>query len=174
MLSDGSVVYETPHDSEDANNSYSRTCPYKLAGLIYENDKAVTISNHEFLYNQILNIVAINENRSQICNAMLKAMGVTDKTDYGYTLANQAYKDMLYYVNCTRGYTYSDRKSFECADSDVNTNLLDKLNTSANTEYSSLSQWIYNQVSKYTNKSGTAYKGFYAKRDFKYSNILGK
>lgn len=174
VLSDGSVVYETPHDSEDANNSFSRTCPYKLAGLIYENDKASTVTTHEFLYNQILNIVAINENRSQICNAMLKAMGVTDKSNEGYALANQAYKDMLYYVNCTRSYTYSDRKPFECADSDINAKLLDKLNTSTNTEYSSLYQWIYDQVSKYTNKSGILYKGFYAKKDFKYNNILGR
>lgn len=141
-------------------NVYSASI-YEIAENLYDNSKMPNVEAHNFLYDNVLNIVAIGNNRNGIAAAMNKALGVTSTKDKDYQLVNAAYKDLYNYIHCKAGYTYLERGTFKCSNSTVETELLEKLNTKAGTAETTLADWIYKYTTSYHNSQGVYYKGFY-------------
>ena len=161
---EGKIVY--------GENVYSASI-YEIAENLYDNSRMPNVEAHNYLYDNVLNIVAIGTNRNKIAAAMNKALGVTSTSMPDYQLVNAAYKDMYNYIHCKEGYTYLERGAFTCSDSAVETELLGKLNTAAGTEYATISEWVYNKTSSYKNSAGVAYVGFYEKVPYDWdSNIF--
>lgn len=154
VLDDGTVVY--------GHNIYT-TNMYEIAENLYDNQKMGSKDAHDFLYKNILNLVDMDKNSSKIANAMFKAMGVRGYDDARYDLVAEMTTDIYNYARCRDGYTYQGREPFKCKN--VEAELLECLNT-AQTEngkatYESVYDWIYNETSNYSNKSGVPYKGCY-------------
>lgn len=150
---------------------------YEIAENLYQNKKMSSLAQHNFLYNNILNVVTMDKNRVQIANAMMVHLNVTSK-DRTYNMINSCYKNIYDYIHCLSGYKYSDRgtevpnKDFKLknyiADSDYTSEsyyneLLEKLNTATDSNYGTLSEWIYNEVENTLKKNSTDeyYSGFY-------------
>lgn len=159
---------------EYGNDIYTMNM-YEIAENLYENQKMSTEAAHNFLYNNILNLVTMDKNRVQIANAMRTKLGITTK-DHNYNLINACYKNMYDYIHCLSGYKYQERgtavpnKDFVLKNYNVdgeietyNTELLEKLNAASGTDYSSLSQWIYYETEKVENSKipGIYYSGYY-------------
>ena len=157
---------------------------YEIAQNLYENQKMSTEEAHNFLYNNVLNVVTMDKNRLDIANAMITKLGITSK-DHKYNLVNACYKNMYDYIHCLKGYKYSERgtavpnkdfvlKNYNVDGSidDYNTELLTMLNEASNTDYDSLSQWIYYETGKIENKkvSGTYYNGYYKMVPYAWNN----
>ena len=146
---------------------------YEIADNLYQNQKISTKEGHEFLYDNILNVVTIKNNRLGICQSMLKALNVTSASDENYALANGTYKDMLNYVYCQKGYTYhsesgsSGHGAFEPINIDAS-KLLTNLNAASGTAYSTVFDWIYSETGKY------GYNGFYKKVPYAWDNGIYK
>lgn len=162
---EGKVVY--------GENVYSASM-YEIAENLYDNSKMPTIESHNYLYDNVLNIVTIGNNRNGIAAAMNKALGVTSTSMPDYQLVNAAYKDMYNYIHCYEGYTYLTRGEFKCSDASVEKELLGKLNTAAGTNCETLSDWIYENTSSYKNSKGVYYKGFYEKVPYDWENNIFK
>lgn len=165
VLSNGEIVY--------GKNIY-KVSLYDIAQNLYENRKMLTNKSHDFLYNNILNIVSISNNYKSIGTAMLKAMNITSSKDENYELVNKCYKDLYYYTRCAFGYEYLTRGNFESISltNDEKTKLLKGLNQYSTTSYGSINDWIYNQVENISNSKGQKYKGYYKKVDFNWDNTI--
>ncbi|WP_302625934.1 carbohydrate-binding protein [uncultured Eubacterium sp.] len=150
---------------------------FEIAQNLYENQKMSTKAQHNFLYNNILNVVTMDKNRLQIAQAMMLKLNITKK-DHNYNLVNACYKNMYDYIHCLSGYDYSDRgtavpnKDFVLKNYIVDkdstseayyTELLEKLNASTKTNYETISEWIYTEVDRTHVKNSTEayYSGFY-------------
>lgn len=157
---------------------------YEIAQNLYENQKMSTEAAHNFLYNNILNVVTMDKNRLEIANAMIAKLGITSK-DHKYNLVNACYKNMYDYIHCLSGYKYNERgtavpnKDFTLKNYNVdgsidsyNTELLTMLNEASDTNYESLSQWIYFETGNIENKkiSGTYYSGYYRMVPYAWNN----
>lgn len=154
---------------------------YEVAENLYNNSKMPNIQAHDFLYDNILNIVDMGTNRKYISYAMVKALNVRTTTDPKYTLINTVFKDIYDYVRCSdESYTYKDRKPFKCKDANVESELLGYLNNASKklhgsdfAEYKSLADWIYGETGNYGQSSMPSYPGCYKKTDFGWgSNIF--
>ena len=165
VLSNGEIVY--------GKNIY-RVNIYDIADNLYQNKKMLTSAGHEFLYDNILNIVSISNNYKNIGKAMLKAMKVTSTKDENYSIVNKCYKDLYYYTRCSFGYEYLTRGKFNsiALTNEENAKLLAGLNIYSNTSYSSVNDWIYNEVPNIKNPSGEGYQGYYSKVDFSWDNNI--
>ena len=154
VLDDGTVVY--------GHNIYT-TNMYEIAQNLYDNQKMGTKDAHDFLYKNILNLVDMDKNSSKIANAMFKAMGVKGTNDARYDLVAKMTTDIYNYARCRDGYTYKGREQFKCKN--VEAELLRYLNDTQTEKekatYESVYDWIYNETSNYSNKSGVPYKGCY-------------
>lgn len=159
-LEDGTVVY--------GNNVYSVSIE-EIAENLYQTQKMKSSQAHEFLYNNVLNKIAINNNRLDICKAMLNALKVPNTSDPNYEIINGVIKSDLYdYVYCKGDYNYSERNGEGFVslglDEERQTKLLSDLNAVRNTKHKTLAEWMYNEVENYKNtKTGITYKGFYRK-----------
>lgn len=157
---------------------------YEIARNLYENQKMSTQTAHNYLYNNVLNIVNMDKNRLQIANAMMVKLNIKSK-DHNYNLVNACYKSMYDYVHCLGGYKYSQRESSvpnkdfamkkyntDGSIGNYNKELLEKLNTASGTSYDTLSQWIYYEVEKTeVNKSpGSYYTGYYRMSQYSWNN----
>lgn len=154
---------------------------YEVAENLYNNSKMPNVQAHDFLYDNILNIVDMGTNRKYISYAMVKALNVRKTTDPKYTLINTVFQDIYDYVRCSdKAYTYQDRKPFECKDANVESELLGYLNNASKelhgsdfAEYKSLADWIYGETGNYGQSSMPSYPGCYKKADFGWgSNIF--
>lgn len=158
---------------------------FEIAQNLYENQKMSSLSQHNFLYNNILNVVTMDQNRLAIAQAMMVKLNITS---YGhdYDLVNACYKNMYDYIHCVNNYKYSERgtdvpnmdfkfknynKDGATAD-EFYTELLNKLNTATNTEYDNLSEWIYEEVEKTPQKGAedTNYSGFYRQASYDWNS----
>lgn len=157
---------------------------YEIARNLYENQKMSTQTAHNYLYNNVLNIVNMDKNRLNIANAMMVKLNIKSK-DHNYNLVNACYKSMYDYVHCLGGYKYSQRESSvpnkdfamkkyntDGSTGNYNKELLEKLNTASGTNYDTLSQWIYYEVEKTeVNKSpGKYYTGYYRMSQYSWNN----
>lgn len=122
----GMIVY--------GRNIYS-TNIYEIAKDLYDNCKMAAKTGHDFLYNNVLNLVAIQQNRDFIADAMKAALEITSANGEKYNLVNEVYNDLYYYVYCIEGqrYTYSDRGTFKPQNGETETKLLGYLNQATNT-----------------------------------------
>lgn len=162
---------------------------YEIAEDLYTKKKMTSQKAHNFLYNNILNIVQMDNNRLDIAKAMMKSLGVSKTSERNYQLINTWYKCAYDYVRCLRTYSYAKRnetisvpnadfeiKEFEVSGStpeECNTELLSALNSSTDTEYDSISEWIYYEVDKIEKgTSGTYYGGYYKIVPYTYDDSL--
>lgn len=170
-LEDGTVVY--------GNNVYSVSIE-EIAENLYQNQKMKSAQAHEFLYNNVLNKIAINNNRLDICKAMLNALKVPNTSDPNYKIINGTIKSDLYnYVYCKGDYKYSERNGEGFVslglDEATQTKLLSDLNAVRNTKYTTLADWMYNEIENYKNtKTGITYKGFYRKVAYDFDSGIDK
>lgn len=165
VLEDGTIVY---------GKKIFTTNMYEIAQNLYENQKMGTKAAHDFLYNNILNLVDMNNHRSQIANAMFKALNIKTASDSRYKIINTMTKDIYDYAICQNGYTYKDREQFRCAE--VEDELLELLNGISGNEktYTSVYDWIYTEVPKYDKKDGTKYQGCYRTVEYGWDNTIDK
>ncbi|MCR5836133.1 MAG: fibronectin type III domain-containing protein [Lachnospiraceae bacterium] len=132
---------------------------YEIAQNLYENQKMPTIGGHNYLYNDILNVVTMNNNRVSICTAMMKALGITSREHVDYAAVNAVNHDINDYVRCQKTYTYKDRATFSPVSTDENS-LLNKLKSVTGTSETKLSDWIYNHTEEY------GCHGYYPKTEY--------
>lgn len=142
----------------------------EIARSLYRNQKMQSVSAHNFLYDSILNIVAIRKNYKNIGVGMLSALAkaklISSTSDDGYKWVNTYYKDLYEYATLeldyeykpsdtsTAGYTQSDPfKSIMLGDeTDTSTNayqLLQLLNQSTGDECTTIFGWIEKNLSQY-------------------------
>lgn len=159
-MADGSIEY--------GNNIYTVNM-YEIADYLYKNQRMSTIKGHNFLYNNVLNLVTINDNRLSILQSMMSVLGVTSKDNPYYSVLNNLYKDMNDYVYCQKAYKgkYQEREEFVPASltKDELEKLLAGLNQKTGTSYTDINDWIYNETEKQGN-----YKGYYKKVQYEWDN----
>ena len=160
LMADGSIEY--------GDNIYTVNM-YEIADYLYKNQKMSTLKGHNFLYNNVLNLVTINNNRLDILKSMMSALNVTSTSNPYYATLNKLYKDMNNYVYCQQEYKgkYQEREEFVPATltSQEQKDLLSALNDKTGTSYSDINDWIYNQ----TEKQGK-YNGYYRKVQYAWDN----
>lgn len=161
VTEDGDIVY---------GNKVESTSIYKIAEVLYNGNLMSRKSAHDFLYDNVLNIVDIKNNRLQIASAMLNALNVTTTSDEKYVLINNMYKDLYRYITLTGAYKvdrYYERGTFVCKtptkNKDTEKALLELLNTvtTDGKVYTTVADWIENETENYGN-----YKGFYKRVEF--------
>lgn len=159
-MADGSIEY--------GDNIYTVNM-YEIADYLYKNQRMSTIKGHNFLYNNVLNLVTINNNRLSILKSMMSVLGVTSKDNPYYSVLNNLYKDMNDYVYCQKAYKgkYQEREEFVPASltKDELKKLLAGLNQKTGTSYTDINDWIYNETEKQGN-----YKGYYKKVQYAWDN----
>ncbi|MBR3644810.1 MAG: hypothetical protein IKN54_00170, partial [Lachnospiraceae bacterium] len=168
QLDDGSIVYSI--------NSYTVSVN-EIAEYLYQNKMMPNKEGHEYLYNNVLNIVAMNTHSGGIANAMCKALGVTSSKDARYAKIKTAYNEVLWYTRCTNGHTYAEHQTgtVPFAHLDENgTEVLGWLNEARGTEYETLYDWIANETTKLANSSNVHYAGCYEKVAYEWQNELIK
>lgn len=142
---------------------------YEIADYLYKNQRMSTLKGHNFLYNNVLNLVTINDNRLSILKSMMSVLGVTSKDNPYYSVLNNLYKDMNDYVYCQKAYKgkYQEREEFVPASltEDELKKLLAGLNQKTGTSYTDINDWIYNETEKQGN-----YKGYYKKVQYEWDN----
>ena len=170
----GQVIYDTT--TEDGYNKpvVPTVSVYSMAEYLYNNCKMPNEAAHDYLYDNVLNIVSITNNYINITKQMLKALGITSKNDENYKYVNAMYRDLYYYAHLAKNYAYKsymDRGKFtsktQFDNVDNETILLKILNDKLNpdTPYTSVADWItrnvtengFYQVKKY--ESATANTG---------------
>ena len=153
---------------EYGNNIYTVNM-YEIADYLYKNQKMSTLKGHNFLYNNVLNLVTINNNKLDILKSMMKALDVTSTSNQYYNILNKLYKDMNNYVYCQQEYKgkYQEREEFvpKTLTSEEQKKLLSALNGKTGTSYSDINDWIYNQTEKQGN-----YNGYYKKVQYAWDN----
>lgn len=170
-LDDGTIVYGT--------KIYS-TRIYDIAENLYNNTKLGSKKAHEFLYNNVLNVVKMEENRADICRAMLRALNVPNTSDERYTLINSINKDIADYIYCRNKYvdSYKERqqeghvfipKSLTEDETEILLGLLNAVEGNEYNNYTSIFDWSYYETEKYGNSSGM-YKGLYKKIPYDWDN----
>ena len=151
---------------EYGNNIYTVNM-YEIADYLYKNQRMSTLKGHNFLYNNVLNLVTINNNKLDILKSMMKALDVRNTSNPYYAILNKLYKDMNDYVYCQQKYKYQEREEFvpKTLTSEEREKLLSALNDKTRTSYSDINDWIYNQ----TEKQGK-YNGYYKKVQYAWDN----
>jgi hypothetical protein len=160
ILSDGTKVYGT---------KVFATSIYKIAQNLYDNRMMGTREGHDFLYDNVLGLVSLKNNRASIVRAMYTALNIKSTADDGYSEISAMFTDIFNYVTQKKGTvyynTYTTRGEFRMSDSGTEASLLDKLNSSSETPttYSSVYEWIYNKVPE---------NGLYRKVEYDWNNAI--
>ncbi len=171
ILEDGTVKY--------GEHIYT-VSTYEIAKYLYDNEMMSTETAHNFLYDQILNVVKMCENSKKIANAMNKALtpqyGTIDRTTYQRYIQDIR-KDFEYYANgvAKYGYTYSNREHNDFTSvllgEEKQAALLAALNDAQDADYDTIFDWIVNEVSNYSN-AGVAYEGFYPQVEYSWGKAI--
>ena len=140
ILDNGEIVY----DNDSFGFGESDVNIYNIATNLYEGKKMPNKAAHEFLFNNVISIVDINNHISQIGMAML-----TNAGNENYTTVNNVYHDLFDYARGQEAYSgadeYTNRQTTGfVARSEVGSesSLLQILNTKTGTTYSNLIDWI--------------------------------
>lgn len=159
VLDDGAVIYQ------QTSNEISI---YEIAQALYDGGISTDSTERDFLYNNVLNIVSIKNNRSKIAAEMMKRLKPASSSDEKYIYINNLYKDFYNYINLTGEYKslsrYSQRGIFGNGKKESNPTLLESLNTNSAKNYETIEAWIYNEISHEN--------GFYEKKDLTTINII--
>lgn len=148
-----------------------------IAQALYEGNLMNNETSHEFLYDNVLNPVTIENNGSQMANAMMKALNVRDTQTMEYALVNAVYQDMYRYIYFKSPYNdvkYHERGKFRAKSTvayngtsyDPEEKLLAMLNEKTATEHPSLSDWIVEETEK------LEFQGFYKEKEFQKINYV--
>lgn len=161
VLDNDEVVYQTDVDE---------TSIYEIAQALYDKGISTKETERTYLYNNVLNIVAIKEHRSSIVSALMKILKPVQGTTQGqqdYNMCNALYKDLFAYINMSGAYTgsYSSRGAFGNGKAEENQTLLERLMTvTGKSSYQTMEEWIYNEISHE--------QGFYEKKDVNEINAI--
>lgn len=163
VTENGDVIYDMNDAGEkDIKNKSVEN----IAETLYTNNMMATKSDHEYLYDNVLNILAINRNMNTIAQSLLKVMKVTDKNSDNYTYVNTLYKDLYRYVHLRAPYDvkYTERgvfssKSIDEATGKMNEELfMEAYKTeTGDQKYDNSYDLIYNRMKT---------KGFYRKTEY--------
>ena len=162
---------------------------YNIAEDLYQNQKMHTKAHHDFLYNKVLNIVALHEHASKIGTSMNRTLGITGSNYQStkateYSWVNNYYKDIVYYTECVEvkkdgvlqyAYKYADQDGTFASRAlgEDEDDLLGALNTASETEFETVLDWVYNVTPTVKNSQGQAvYPGCYTKVDYDWENYL--
>ena len=161
VTDNGTIIYSNVDDVKN-------TTIEQIAATLYNGSMMAKVEDHNFLYDNVLNIVAIKRNRLSIAKAMISTLKI-DKTSDAYTYVNNAYKDMYNYVYFLKPYSNNDAKyyqrgAFKLSDAAQENALTEALNNATSTSYGSVAEWIAEQVTEngfyktvaYSPKTGTA------------------
>ena len=153
----GTVIYDTTEENGYEKPVVPTVSIYKMAEYLYNNSMMPNEAAHDYLYDNVLNIVSITNNYINITKQMLKALGITSKNDENYKYVNAMYRDLYYYVHLAKNYAYKsymDRGKFtsktQFDNVDNETILLKILNDKLNpdTPYTSVADWITRNVTE--------------------------
>ena len=140
ILDNGEIVY----DNDSFGFGESDVNIYNIATNLYEGKKMPNKAAHEFLFNNVISIVDINNHISQIGMAMLTKAG-----NENYTTVNNVYHDLFDYARGQEAYSGADEYTNRQTTGFVarrevgsETSLLQTLNTKTGTTYSNLIDWI--------------------------------
>lgn len=140
ILDNGEIVY----DNDSFGFGESDVNIYNIATNLYEGKKMPNKAAHEFLFNNVISIVDINNHISQIGMEMLTKAG-----NENYTTVNNVYHDLFDYARGQEAYSgadeYTNRQTTGfVARKEVGSesSLLQILNTKTGTTYSNLIDWI--------------------------------
>ena len=141
---------------------------YEIAQNLYENRKMGTLAGHNYLYNNILNVVTMNKNRVEITKSVRDALGVTSPSSPNYQIVSNFNKDVNDYVYCQNGYLYSERDTvpFTTKRTDAG-KLLELLNKAQTANYDSIFAWIETETP--IRRNG---KGFYKRVPYEWDNSI--
>lgn len=141
---------------------------YEIAKNLYENRKMGTLAGHNYLYNNILNVVTMNKNRVEITKSVRDALGVTSPSSPNYQIVSNFNKDVNDYVYCQNGYLYSERDTvpFTTKRTDAG-KLLELLNKAQTANYDSIFAWIETETP--IRRNG---KGFYKRVPYEWDNSI--
>mgnify|MGYP004512325663 FL=1 len=151
----GTVIYDTTEENGYEKPVVPTVSIYKMAEYLYNNSMMPNETAHEYLYDNVLNIVAIANNYKKIGQQTMQKLGVTSKNDENYKYVNAMYRDLYYYAHLAKNYTYStymDRGKFTSTaafDGVENEKLLLKaINDKFAPEvaYTSVADWIYENI----------------------------
>lgn len=140
ILDNGEIVY----DNDSFGFGESDVNIYNIATNLYEGKKMPNKAAHEFLFNNVISIVDINNHISQIGMAML-----TNAGNENYTTVNNVYHDLFDYARGQEAYSGADEYTNRQTTGFVarrevgsESSLLQILNTKTGTIYSNLFDWI--------------------------------
>ena len=140
ILDNGEIVY----DNDSFGFGESDVNIYNIATNLYEGKKMPNKAAHEFLFNNVISIVDINNHISQIGMAML-----TNAGNENYTTVNNVYHDLFDYARGQEAYSGADEYTNRQTTGFVarrevgsESSLLQTLNTKTGTIYSNLFDWI--------------------------------
>lgn len=140
ILDNGEIVY----DNDSFGFGESDVNIYNIATNLYEGKKMPNKAAHEFLFNNVISIVDINNHISQIGMAMLTKAG-----NENYTTVNNVYHDLFDYARGQEAYSGADEYTNRQTTGFVarrevgsESSLLQILNTKTGTTYSNLIDWI--------------------------------
>lgn len=149
---------------------------YEIAQDLYENQKVSSKEGHEFLYNNVLNIVNIHKNKGSIANAVLYGLGGSSVSG-NLDICTNIFQDMQDYVYCEREYANTYPRVGETAGfkpKKVNEeDILPTLNAAVGTDYSSLNDWCYEQT-ELVKDGKYAGKGYYNRIEYSWDDGIFK
>ena len=144
ILDNGEIVY----DNDSFGFGESDVNIYNIATNLYEGKKMPNKAAHEFLFNNVISIVDINNHISQIGMAML-----TNAGNENYTTVNNVYHDLFDYARGQEAYSGADEYTNRQTTGFVarrevgsESSLLQILNTKTGTIYSNLFDWIASET----------------------------
>ena len=154
---------------------------YEIAENLYKNRQMRTKEGHDFLYNDVLNIVNIYKNAYSIGESLIWTTYVSSTDDPLYKTIQSVYEDLIYYATTSRGYSYQNREQFASRSitEEQAAELLAALKKETaytypeqkiDTLYDWIDTYVGTRVDEYLDLSG--YKGFYQKVDYNWGNSI--
>lgn len=149
----GKIIYD-----DKAEDGYSKpviptVSIYRIAEHLYKNSLMPTKEGHEFIYENVLNIISIKNNYKKIGSQAMSKLGITSKKDPNYKYVNTLYKDLYYYAHLAKNYAYGNytqRGKFKSTTKingvENETLLLKVINDKFNTNYTAVIDWLYDAI----------------------------
>lgn len=124
VAEDGTVIYEDYTVAENGTKTYKNAgntstsvkgaSIENIAATLYSGSLMPTEMAHNYLYDNVLNVVAISDNRTSIVRAALTQLNITSTKDTNYKYVNQLNKDLYNYTYLAGPYNvkYVERGAF--------------------------------------------------------------
>lgn len=117
---------------------------YDISQKLYDGKLMGSEATHNYLYNNVLNIVTTQKNRSKMAKKMLSFFEITKASDPYYVTVNTAYKDLYNYVYCKGGYSYPHTDTFKSLTDNNEDTLLNAIadKNSSGSSFTTVESWI--------------------------------